>query len=47
VQGLIGDRMDADYSEIALELAKGQLSLQAVMATGSRMLQTSLVNFLR
>lgn len=47
VQGQISDRMDADYSEIALELAKGQLSLQAVMATGSRMMQISLINFLR
>jgi flagellar hook-associated protein 3 FlgL len=47
IQGLIADRMDADYSEIAIELAKGELSLQAVMATGSRIMQISLVQFLR
>ncbi|MBM3977008.1 MAG: flagellar hook-associated protein 3 [Planctomycetes bacterium] len=46
IKGLVSDRMDADYSEIAIDLAKGQLSLQAVMAVGSRILETSFVRFL-
>lgn len=46
IQGMVSERMDADYSQIAIELAQGQLALQAVMATGSRIMQTSLINFL-
>lgn len=37
---------DADYAEVALDLARSELSLQVAQASGARLIQTSLLNFL-
>jgi len=37
---------DADYAEVALDLTRSDLSLQVAQASGARLIQTSLLNFL-
>lgn len=46
VQGLLSRTQDADISEVAIELAKTDLSLQLAQSAGARLLQTTLLNFL-
>ncbi|MEW6073606.1 MAG: flagellar hook-associated protein FlgL [Planctomycetota bacterium] len=43
---LLSNITDADYAEVALDLARSDLSLQVAQASGARLIQTSLLNFL-
>jgi flagellin-like hook-associated protein FlgL len=47
LRSLIADQIDADYTEIATDLAQTQLALQTVLSAGARIMQTNLLNFLR
>ena len=47
LQGLLSDVQDADLSEVALDLAQAANALQIAQASGARLIQTSLLNFLR
>lgn len=47
LRSLIADQIDADYTEVATELAQTQLALQTVLSAGARIMQTNLLNFLR
>jgi flagellin-like hook-associated protein FlgL len=46
IAGMLAGTVDADYSEIAIELAQTELKLQMVQATAVRVINTSLVNLL-
>ncbi|MFT5291483.1 MAG: flagellar hook-associated protein 3 FlgL [Planctomycetota bacterium] len=46
LNGLLSDVQDADLAEVALDLARSEFSLQAAQASGARLLQNSLLNFL-
>lgn len=47
VQGLVSNIEDADFSQTALDLTRAEQTLQLAQATGSRVIQQSLLNFLR
>lgn len=47
LQGLVSNVEDADFSEAALDLARAEQTLQLAQATGARIIQQSLLNFLR
>ena len=47
LEGLISERRDADVSQVVLDMAQAQQALEATQASGARLLQTSLLNFLR
>jgi len=47
LQSLRSEEEDVDISEAALELARAQQSLELAQASGARLLQTNLLNFLR
>jgi flagellin-like hook-associated protein FlgL len=44
--GLLSSTQDADIAAVALDLAKADASLQLAQSAGSRLLQTTLLNFL-
>lgn len=46
LEDLLSDVQDADLSEVALDLTRSEFSLQAAQASGARLLQNSLLNFL-
>ncbi len=46
LESLRSNITDADYAEVALDLARSDLSLQVAQASGARLIQTSLLNFL-
>lgn len=46
VSGLISDVEDADFAEVALDLQRSEQTLQLAQATGSRLMQQSLLNYL-
>lgn len=46
VQGLISNVEDADYAEVALDLQRAEQTLQLAQATGARIMQQTLLNFL-
>jgi flagellar hook-associated protein 3 len=46
-QGLISQVEDADLSSVVLDLTRAEQTLQAAQATGARLIQQSLLNFLR
>lgn len=46
LEGLLSSERDADIAEVALELARTDATLQLAQAAGSRLIQTSLLNFL-
>ena len=46
LESLLSSITDADYAEVALDLARSDLSLQVAQASGARLIQTSLLNFL-
>lgn len=46
VQGLISNVEDADFAEVALELQRAEQTLQLAQATGARLMQQTLLNFL-
>ncbi|MGD2019211.1 MAG: flagellar hook-associated protein FlgL [Planctomycetota bacterium] len=46
VRGLISNVEDADFSEVALDLQRSEQTLQLAQATGSRLMQQSLLRFL-
>ena len=45
-QGLVSDVQDVDLAEVVLALTEAEQTLQLAQATGLRLLQTSLLNFL-
>jgi flagellar hook-associated protein 3 FlgL len=47
LKGLISDTQEADLSSVALELTRAEQTLQVAQATGARLLQQSLLNYLR
>ena len=47
LQSLRSEELDVDISEAALDLARAQQSLELAQASGARLLQTNLLNFLR
>lgn len=46
VDGLISNVEDADFAEVALDLQRAEQTLQLAQATGARLMQQSLLNFL-
>ena len=46
LEGLLSSAEDADITEVALELARADQSLQLAQTAGARLLQTTLLNFL-
>ena len=46
LQGALGDVADADLAQVAAELTQSEFLLQIAQASGSRVLQTSLLSFL-
>jgi flagellin-like hook-associated protein FlgL len=46
VRSLISDVEDADFAEVALDLQRSEQTLQLAQATGSRLMQQSLLRFL-
>lgn len=46
LESLLSSVEDADFSEAALELAKADQALQLAQASGARLIQTTLLNFL-
>ena len=46
VTGLISNVEDADLAEVALELQRAEQTLQLAQATGARLTQQTLLNFL-
>lgn len=47
LEGLRSQEVDADLSEAAIEMARSQQQLELAQASGVRLLQTNLLNFLR
>ncbi len=47
LETLLSNERDADFAEVALDLARADLTLQTAQASGARLIQTSLLNFLR
>lgn len=47
LESLRSEELDVDISEAALDLARAQQSLELAQASGARLLQTNLLNFLR
>jgi len=47
LQGVLSQIEDADLATVALELSRAEQTLQLAQMTGSRLLQNSLLNFLR
>lgn len=47
IESLISVTRDADFAEVALELARAETTLQTAQAAGARLIQNSLLNFLR
>ena len=47
LKGLLSEVADADLAEVALDLSRSEYLLQLAQAAGSRLLQTSLLNFIR
>lgn len=46
VEGLISNVEDADYADLALELQRAEQTLQLAQATGARLMQQTLLNYL-
>ncbi len=46
VEGLISNVEDADFAEVALDLQRAEQTLQLAQATGARLMQQSLLNYL-
>jgi flagellar hook-associated protein 3 FlgL len=47
VQGLLSNVEDADFSQVVLDMTRAEQTLQLAQATSVRLLNTSLLNFLR
>lgn len=47
VEGLLSNVEDADFSEVVLEMTRAEQTLQLAQATSVRLMNTSLLNFLR
>jgi len=47
VQGLLSNVEDADFSQVVLDMTRAEQTLQLAQATSVRLLNTSLMNFLR
>jgi flagellar hook-associated protein 3 FlgL len=47
LQTLLSNVQDADFAEVALDLARSELTLQIAQASGARLIQNSLLNFLQ
>lgn len=47
LRGLVSDREDADLASVILEMTKAEQTLQVAQASGTRLLQTTLLDYLR
>ena len=47
LEGVLSKNEDADLSEVILEMTRSEQTLQLAQATGSRLIQNTLLNFLR
>lgn len=47
VKGLLSQVEDADYSEVVLDMSRAEQTLQLAQATSARLMQNTLLNFLR
>jgi flagellar hook-associated protein 3 FlgL len=47
LKGLISDREDADLASVILDMTKAEQTLQVAQASGTRLLQTTLLDYLR
>lgn len=47
LQGVLSNIESADYADVALELSRAEQTLQLAQLTGSRLMQNTLLNFLR
>lgn len=47
IQSQISSVRDADFAEVALDLARSSLTLQVAQASGARLIQTTILNFLQ
>lgn len=47
LQGLISDREDADLASVILDMTRAEQTLQVAQASGTRLLQTTLLDYLR
>lgn len=47
LQGILSDIEDADYADVILKLTQTEQTLELTQLSGTRLLQTSLLNFLR
>lgn len=47
VASLISEQRDADYTEVVLDMQRAESTLQLAQATGTRLIQRSLLDFLR
>ncbi|MEM7307062.1 MAG: flagellar hook-associated protein FlgL [Planctomycetota bacterium] len=47
LQGLLSDTRDADLSEVVVDMVRAEQTLQLAQASGTRLIQTSLLDFLR
>jgi flagellar hook-associated protein 3 FlgL len=47
LQGMLSDVEDADMAEVALDLARSELTLQVAQSSGARLIQNSLLNYIR
>jgi len=46
LQGQLSDASDADLAEVAIDLARSDMILEVAQASGARLIQTTLLNFL-
>ncbi len=46
VEGLVSNVEDADYAQVALDLQRAEQTLQLAQATGARLMQQTLLNYL-
>ena len=47
LESLLSNTQDVDFSEVVLQMTRSEQTLQLAQATGARLMQQSLLNFLR
>ena len=47
LQGLISEEEDADITEVILEMTRAEQTLNVAQATGARLIQNTLLNYIR
>ena len=46
LQSRLSEAVDADFAKVAIDLARADMILQVAQASGARLMQTTLLNFL-